>query len=357
MSLERIEKMLKQFNAIGYSEGGMNRLAFTENELKAKELFKEMCKEKGLNVRMDNSGNIIARREGINPELPPVSTGSHLDTVINGGKYDGTVGVVAALELICRLNTRHIQTLHPVEIICFTAEESSRFGLSTIGSKFMTGNLNKDEIENIKDKDDISMVEAFSQVGLHFDQVESAFRRNENIKAFFEVHIEQGPVLEQENVNIGVVTGIAAPTRLKVTVEGEASHSGATPMNLRKDAFLGAAEIGLAVENAANLEALKGTVATVGDCVITPGVMNVIPAKAEMKIDIRGIDIGSKRVVYERVMATIKSIERERHLLIHTELLSDEEPVLLEEDIISSISQTCKQLGISYKKNAKWSRP
>ncbi|MFD2211634.1 M20 family metallo-hydrolase [Virgibacillus halophilus] len=350
MSLERIEKMLKQFNAIGYSEGGMNRLAFTENELKAKELFKEMCKEKGLNVRMDNSGNIIARREGINPELPPVSTGSHLDTVINGGKYDGTVGVVAALELICRLNTRHIQTLHPVEIICFTAEESSRFGLSTIGSKFMTGNLNKDEIENIKDKDDISMVEAFSQVGLHFDQVESAFRRNENIKAFFEVHIEQGPVLEQENVNIGVVTGIAAPTRLKVTVEGEASHSGATPMNLRKDAFLGAAEIGLAVENAANLEALKGTVATVGDCVITPGVMNVIPAKAEMKIDIRGIDIGSKRVVYERVMATIKSIERERHLLIHTELLSDEEPVLLEEDIISSISQTCKQLGISYKK-------
>ncbi|MBY7142913.1 M20 family metallo-hydrolase [Virgibacillus sp. NKC19-3] len=350
MSIRRIEQTLKQFNKIGYTEDGINRLAYTENERKAKEIFKEICEGENLSVRMDYAGNMIARREGIDPTLPPVSTGSHLDTVINGGEYDGTVGVVTAIELIRRLNEQQIQTKHPVEIICFTAEESSRFGVSTIGSKCMAGKLEQHNVQNVKDKCDISLKDAFSQVGLNLSQAGDACRENETIKAFFEVHIEQGPVLEREQLDIGVATGIAAPTRLKVTVQGKASHSGTTPMNLRKDAFLGASEIGLAVEQAAMIEAQKGTVATVGDCTVAPGVMNVVPEQAEMKIDIRSINMASKQTVMKHIKDTIKYVESKRELLVHSELLTNDKPILLEQEVTSSISQTCEQLGVSYRK-------
>ncbi|GGP16424.1 Zn-dependent hydrolase [Oceanobacillus neutriphilus] len=349
MSIRRIEQMLNQFNKIGYTENGMNRLAYTENEHKAKELFREMCEKEHLTVRMDYAGNMIARREGINSTLPPVSAGSHLDTVINGGEYDGTVGVVAAIELICRLNEQQIQTSHPIEIICFAAEESSRFGIATMGSKMMAGKLDQNKVKNLKDKNNVSLEDAFSQVGLKVSQVDGAFRESKDIKAFFELHIEQGPVLELEQLNIGVVTGIAAPTRLKITIKGKASHSGTTPMDLRKDAFLGASEIGLAVEKAALAEAKKGTVATVGDCAVTPGAMNVVPEKAEMIIDIRSVDMNSKKKVMEHVKETMKYVERKRGLWIHFELLTNDEPVLLEQHVISSILQTCEQSGISYR--------
>ncbi|MBT2218019.1 M20 family metallo-hydrolase [Virgibacillus dakarensis] len=349
MSIRRIEQTLHQFNKIGYSEDGMNRLAYTKSERKAKELFKELCESENLRVRMDHAGNMIARREGVNPTLPPVLTGSHLDTVINGGKYDGTVGVVAAIELIRRLNEQQIQTNHPIEIISFAAEESSRFGLATIGSKSMAGNFKPRNVENLKDKNGINLEDAFFHAGLNLSQVEEASRKNETIKAFFEVHIEQGPVLEREQLDIGVVTGIAAPTRLKVTVKGKASHSGTTPMDFRNDAFLGASEIGLAVERAAKAEADNGTVATVGDCTIDPGAMNVVPDTAEMKIDIRSVDMASKQKVMKCVNDAIKSVERKRGLLVYSELLTNDEPIILEQHVTSSILQTCEQLGVSYR--------
>ncbi|MEN1967910.1 M20 family metallo-hydrolase [Lentibacillus sp. N15] len=349
MSIRRIEQTLNQFNKIGYTENGMNRLAYTENECNAKELFKELCERENLHVRMDEAGNMIARREGINPTLPPVLTGSHLDTVFNGGKYDGTVGVVAAIELIRRLNEQQIQTTHPIEIIGFTAEESSRFGMATIGSKGMAGTLESRNVETLKDKNDVSLEDAFSHAGLNWNQVGKASRENEAIKAFFEVHIEQGPVLEREKLDIGIVTGIAAPSRLKVTVKGKASHSGTTPMDLRKDAFLGASEIGLAVEKAAKAEADNGTVATVGDCIISPGAMNVVPDIAEMKIDIRSVDMESKQKVMKDVEDTIKNVERKRGVSIHSELLTNDEPVILEQHVTASISQTCEQLGVTYR--------
>lgn len=347
MDLHRIERTLKTFNRIGYSKNGMNRLAYTEEELKAKNLFIKICKDEGMKVRMDACGNVIARREGTHSELPPVMIGSHMDTVYDGGQYDGAVGVVVGIELIRNLNDRKIQTKHPIEVICFTAEESSRFGVATIGSKAMAGKLNTEKVADLKDHDGVTLKEAFTQMDLNFKEVESVSRRNENLKAFFEVHIEQGPVLEKEKKKIGIVTGIAAPTRIKVTLEGKASHSGTTPMNLRRDAFLGAAEIGLIVEQAAKSEASHGTVATVGDCTIEPGAMNVVPGKAEMKIDIRGIESASKQRVLAKVMDGLRELEKRRKLVVHSEMLVDDEPVLLEEEVVSSISETCEQSGIS----------
>ncbi|WP_245832944.1 M20 family metallo-hydrolase [Oceanobacillus timonensis] len=349
MSLHRIQEMLSQFNRIGYTKDGMNRMAYTDSERKAKEFFKEICESENVSVRMDHAGNMIAYREGLDPTLPPVLTGSHLDTVTNGGKYDGVVGVVAAIELIRRLNEQQIRTNHPIEVIGFAAEESSRFGIATIGSKGMAGILEPCNVKNLKDKNNVSLETAFSQAGLNLSHAEGASRENEDIKAFFEVHIEQGPVLEREQLDIGVVTGIAAPTRLKVTVEGKASHSGTTPMDLRKDAFLGAAEIGIAVEKAAIAEADKGTVATVGECTIAPGAMNIVPELAEMQIDIRSVDMNSKQNVLKHVEKVIKNVETKRGLLVHSELLTNDEPVILEENVTSSILRTCKQLGVSYR--------
>ncbi len=350
MSLHRIENILNMLNAIGYTCKGMNRLAYSENELNVKENFSKICEGMGLVVRVDEGGNYIARRKGILDESPPVLVGSHLDTVINGGKYDGTVGIVAGLELISRLNEKKVKTLNPIEIICFAGEESSRFGISTIGSQLMAGKLNKQEISNIVDKNNITLRESFKNVGLDIELIEMASRKEEQLKAFFEVHIEQGPVLEGENISIGIVTGIAAPTRLILTVKGKSGHSGSTPMNLRKDAFLAASELALFLEEMANLESDKGTVATVGDCVVAPGAMNVIPGKTEMKIDIRSPDMNSKNFILKQIKEKIIDVEKKRGLSINCEILTHEDPVVLGKDMIKSLIQSCEKLNISYKK-------
>ncbi|GGH88606.1 N-carbamoyl-L-amino-acid hydrolase [Pullulanibacillus pueri] len=347
MNLKRIKGTLTQFNQIGYSENGMNRLAYTVDELRAKKLFMSICEKEGMTVRVDDCGNIIARREGTNPALPPVAMGSHLDTVIDGGQYDGTVGVVAGIEVIRCLNDRNLQTKHPIEVICFTAEESSRFGVATIGSKAMAGKLFKEKIGSLKDRNDITFQEAFKRAGFDFDMIENASKNPGDFNAFFEMHIEQGPVLEKKGKKIGIVTGIAAPTRIKVTLEGKASHSGTTPMDLRRDAFLGAAELGLIVERAAKSEADKGTVATVGDCTIRPGAMNVVPGRAEVKIDIRGIDGDSKQRVWVNIMEGLDDIEHRRHLMTRTEIMMDDQPVPLKKEVISSLLDTCRKLGLS----------
>jgi hydantoinase/carbamoylase family amidase len=348
VDLLRLINTLNEINEFGSSDKGLMRLAYSEQERKAVEYFTHLCLKEGLQVRMDSCGNLIARREGRNPNLPAVACGSHLDTVIQGGKYDGAIGVVAALEVVRSLNDKGIVTEHPIEIICFACEESSRFGVSTIGSKAMVGDLKKESVAELKDKNGISMSEAFTHCSLDFEDLKNCSRQKGELKAFLELHIEQGPVLEAENKQIGVVYSIAAPTRLLVHVQGKGSHTGTTPMNLRKDAFLGAAEIALDLEFAAQSESLNGTVATVGECDVKPGAMNVVPDSAQMKIDIRGTSAESKSVVLQKLMDSFERLKQKRGLKITWSLLSDEQPIQLDTEVIHSLSSTCDKLGISY---------
>ncbi|TCP20706.1 N-carbamoyl-L-amino-acid hydrolase [Scopulibacillus darangshiensis] len=350
MNLNRIAQTLRQFNHIGFSEQGVNRLAFSPDEIKVKELFHKLCSEAGMTVRTDECGNVIARREGKHPEWPPVAVGSHLDTVFNGGQYDGTTGVVLGLELVRSLNDKGVQTDHPIEVICFTSEESSRFGISTIGSKAMAGKLDLEKLLKVKDHNGVTFSEAIGQAGLHSKRLENASRAGLEMKAFFEVHIEQGPRLEMEGKKIGVVTGIAAPTRLNVTVKGKASHSGTTPMSYRKDALLGAAEIILNVEQEVKRNGGNNTVATVGDCMVAPGAMNVVPEKAELIIDIRGTSYEAKSKVLNSLMTCFIRIEKKRGLDINWEVLSDEKPVILKEEVVDSLAESCEQLGMPYSR-------
>lgn len=352
MNLERLEQTWRELNQIGYSDKGVMRLAYTPQERQAVRRLAMMCEARGMSVRMDASGNLIARREGQEPHLPAVASGSHLDAVFEGGSYDGIIGVVAAFEAICSLDDQGIVTRHPIEIICFACEESSRFGVSTVGSKAMIGELDIDGVSGLLDHDGKTFRDALSECSLNGWPLTEAARAAEDLKVFLEMHIEQGPVLEKAEIQVGIVHGIAAPTRLQVRIQGKASHTGTTPMDQRQDAFLAAAEIGLILEAAALAEIEHGTVGTVGVCVVKPGAMNVVPDTAELKIDIRGTYVHSKKTVLNKLYAGFRHVEEKRGVKVEWTMLSDEQPVLLSEEVTQSLEEGCRELGISYLKMA-----
>jgi hydantoinase/carbamoylase family amidase len=329
------------------SSGGVTRLAYTELDRQAKEYIKTLFQNEGMQVKEDTAGNIIARRSGREEEAPAVAIGSHIDTVVNGGIYDGTVGVLAGLEVVRKLNKNNIVTDHPIEIIVFASEESSRFGVSTIGSKAMAGKIEYQTLEMLKDLNNIAFREAVESHGLSYERFLEAKRNRRELKAFIELHIEQGPVLESEGCKIGIATAIAAPTRYHVTIEGTAGHSGTTTMNLRKDALIAASEIVLQVEEIA-LQA-EHLVGTVGVQRVYPCAANTIPGKVEMIVEFRSVDRATKRQAQDNFTSAIKEIEEKRNVSITVDLLSDEEPVLLDNQIAVRIESVCQQKQIPYE--------
>lgn len=345
MREKRVQSWLEQINAIGNSENGINRLAYTPEESEAIELFSVFCEKEGMSVYEDAAGNIIARRQG-NADLPSVAVGSHLDTVYSGGCFDGALGVIAGLEVVSRLNEKNIQTTHPIDIIVFRSEESSRFGVSTIGSKWIAGE-GSSSIAYLEDKDGIRFDQAVEKAGFTFSDFSDAEKGEGAFKAFLEMHIEQGPALENANQSIGIVTGIAAPLRVKVTVTGQASHSGTTSMDARKDALTGASELILALEKAAQKEKDKNTVATVGCIKTYPGAINVVPGECIMDIDIRSTDVASRKQVLRAIQQKGKEIESSRRLHVQFDYLSEEEPVPLSKDIQTELEAACQRLEIS----------
>lgn len=348
VNLQRIKETLHALNEFGYSDKGMNRIAYSDEEQAALRYLIKLMEEEGLDVHIDPIGNVIARREGKQAHLPAVACGSHIDTVYDGGQYDGTVGVIAGLEVIRLLNEKNITTEHPIELIIFACEESARFGVATVGSKAMTGLVTKEELARLSDRNGMSFFEALEAQGLGFNDVMEVVRDEKELKAFYELHVEQGIVLEHEQKQIGVVSGIAAPTRFEIKVIGQAAHSGATPMWLRKDAFAGATELVLAVEESARLEALNGTVATVGSAHVFPNAMNVVPGEVVLQVDIRGIFKASKDKVVRELKKSIKTVENKRDLQIESTELSDELPVQLKKNIVQSIKLTCENLQLDY---------
>ncbi|MCR8635130.1 Zn-dependent hydrolase [Paenibacillus radicis (ex Xue et al. 2023)] len=349
MNINRLEAALKEVNEIGAANGeGITRLAYSREHWEANEYLIRKCKDEGMSVRIDACGNVIARREGSEPQLPAVTCGSHLDTVQHGGGYDGTLGVIAGLEMIRSLNEKGIVTRNPIELISFACEESARFGVSTIGSKAMAGKLNKESLQKLRDNEGVSFPEALAAVDLDFAHIETARRSGKDIKAFFELHIEQGPLLENSGREVGIATGIAAPIRLEVTIQGKASHSGTTPMNMRKDALIGAAEIITELEKAALEEAEHGTVATAGVCDVQPGAMNVVPDWVSLKIDIRGTVITSRQIIIERLSQLFRGLQKRRGLQVEARILSDEKPVVLDKYTVRLLSTLCEAQGIAY---------
>ena len=343
-----LEKFIEDISMFGKGERGMDRLAFTESDRQGTQFVINIMKEFGMSVSRDAFGNVIGRLEGTDPAALPVATGSHIDTVPDGGKYDGVAGVAAALYAVKKLQERGPLT-HPVEVIVFMAEESSRFGFATMGSKAMAGQANLNLWSKAKDKDGVSISDALRSFGLDLANIRETIRKPGEMKAFVELHIEQGPVLEANNKQIGIVTAIAAPTRLKITVEGFAAHSGTTPMEDRQDALVSAAKIVLAVQEIALEQSSHGTVGTVGNLKVHPGVMNVVPGLVELWVDIRGVNHESIIECLQDVKDAISNIAEDQRTQISIDILTSDKPVQLNEQVRGVITEAAKACGASYQ--------
>lgn len=327
--------------------GGVTRLAFSKEDMDARNFLIEAMRGARLQVSIDPIGNIRGLRVGSDPKLAPVMIGSHLDTVPDGGHYDGVVGVLAALEVIECLNDLEIETRRSIEMVSFAAEESSRFGLATIGSKAITGKINQSDLTALVDSNGDSLHSVLDKAGQSLDDLSSSILNASSLHAYLELHIEQGPVLENKKLNIGIVTDIAAPTRFKVKIIGRSDHSGNTPMNMRQDALAGAAEVVLAVEQLATNGGIN-TVGTVGELSVHPGAMNVIPGLVELSIDIRDTSLDDKNKVVQQLKQRLDVIAKTRQLKITFSYLCDDAPVKLSEQIVNRLAHHATNLGLSF---------
>ena len=306
----------------------------------------------GLQIHIDRIGNIFGRLGGRNVKAPALLVGSHLDTVLHGGKFDGTMGVIAALEAVRTLKERKFALESPVEVVCFVGEESSRFGYSTLGSSLVAGEVHTKDLVHAADAQGTKLADILASMGISRNNLRSMRRDPSTIKAYLELHIEQGPILEAKKKSIGVVTSIAAPTRFRVILTGQADHSGTTPMEMRKDALVAASELIVALEKICRQYARveKGrVVGTVGAMKIEPGVINAIPGKTELSVDIRSITADAKRRVVRLVQARIREIARRRKIQVKILPLRDENPVPLDKRLIDLLKECCESRNITYE--------
>lgn len=347
ISKQRLAEDFAQLAKYSDPGEGVNRIAFGDANWQARDYIIRRMEEAGLSVRSDAFGNLYGRKEGSDPNAPAVLFGSHIDSVPSGGNFDGVVGVLSGIEVLRHLREENIVTAHPLELVVFMSEESSRFGVATLGSKAACGHLTTDELHARRDKEGKSLYDILKARGLRPDDIASA-RLTRPIKAFLEVHIEQGRVLEDSQKQIGVVTGIAASTRLKARLAGQADHSGATPMHMRRDGLCAAAEIILAVERLAAAAKEYPVVGTVGIIHAAPGVMNVIPGRVELGIDIRSISAETKDAVIEALRGEIAAISKRRGVPVEIEMLPNEKPVLIGEKMRGFLSGVCEASGHSY---------
>jgi ureidoglycolate amidohydrolase len=326
----------------------VTRVVFTAADLKGRAFVKRLCVEAGLTVREDAVGNTFARWAGTEPGLAPVATGSHIDAIPNAGRFDGTVGVLGAIEAIRALQRAGFRPRRCIELITFTAEEPTRFGIGCLGSRFMAGLLNDSVGSSMKDRDGVSLDQARAAAGFS-GPLSSVRLAPGQYSAFVELHIEQGPLLEQHENDIAVVTAIAAPASLRVWIEGEGGHAGAVLMPDRRDAFLAAAEIALAVEAAAKSTGAIDTVATVGLCEVFPGAVNSIPSRVKIEIDIRDIDGARRDQVVQQTHANITTIAARRRVTVQTEVLNSDPPAQCDPAVVQTLIDAAQSHGLRHE--------
>ena len=340
---DRLWARLSELAEIGKTEnGGVTRLSFTEVERAAKDLVASYMRQADLEVREDAAGNLVGRREGSDEGAPVVLTGSHVDSVPSGGDFDGPLGVLAAVEALQIMEERGIETECPIEVVAFTDEEGARFGFGMIGSRATAGTLTPEDLDR-EDKDGVSIAEAMRDYGLDPERIGEAARPEGSVYAYVELHIEQGKILENEDLPAGIVTGIAGPVWLKVTLEGEAGHAGTTPMNLRRDALAAAAAIVGVIE--AEAARTGTTVGTVGQLDLSPGGINIIPGHVSFSLDLRDIDQRVRDGVEDRISDQAVRLCKERGVELETEALQRLPPVPCSEFVRGAAREACEALG------------
>lgn len=344
------ERLQKDFDAMAQLTGlgeGVNRLAFTDADWEGRQYIIDCMNDAGLDVEIDGFGNVIGYKVGTNPDLPVVMVGSHTDSVPNGGNYDGVVGVLSAIEAVRSMIDDGFEQEHTIAVVDFICEESSRFGAATLGSKAMRGKLTLNDLHRLVDTQGITLYDVLKGRNLNPDAIES-MAYNRPVKAFIEIHIEQGKVLEHEQKQIGIVSGIAGPERFYVTIRGNADHSGATPMNLRHDALCGASKITLGIEEVTSMQEEPPVVGTVGIAEVVPGAMNVIPGAVKLGVDIRSISKVARDSVVFLIKELIDVIAEKRGLSYTIEPISKDHPVSMHPLIVKEIERAVTSLQLEY---------
>ena len=329
----------------------LSRVVFSEQDLRARQYIQELCEEAGLKVRTDAVGNTFARWQGDDDAAPAVATGSHIDAIPNSGRFDGTVGVLGGLEAIRALQRSRFRPKRSLELVIFTSEEPTRFGLGCLGSRLMAGVLDADCGTRLRDAEGRTLDEVRARAGFT-RPLDSVRRPRGSYFGFIELHIEQGPILEREGIPIGVVTAIAAPASLRVSIEGEGGHAGAVLMPGRRDALCAAAAIVLAVEHAARTSGSSDAVATVGLCHVFPGAVNSIPSRVLLEIDVRDTDHARRDAVLGTIVASCTEIGRERNVVAHVETINSDAPSACDPVLVETLCAACNAQGLRFQRMA-----
>jgi N-carbamoyl-L-amino-acid hydrolase len=340
---ERLWRSLMELAKIGATpKGGVRRVTLTPADREGRERFALWCREAGLEVRVDAIGNMFARRAGREAAAPPVVMGSHLDTQPNGGRFDGAYGVMAGLEVMRALNDAGTRTRLPLEVACWTNEEGSRFVPTMMGSGVFAGVYELEKILQNRDADGVSVGDALQSIGYRGEA------RPHELAAYFEAHIEQGPVLEDTATTIGVVQGALGQRWFDVAITGQDAHAGPTPMHLRKDALLAAAQLTLEVNRIANAfpDSARGTV---GHMQVKPNSRNVIPGEVRMTVDLRNARDATLLSMKHELERTAKAIALPRRVDIEVKEVVYFPPSEFAAELVGRVRAAAQQLGYSHR--------
>lgn len=349
VSIDALMGELSALAAISEAEPPVvTRIVFSQADLRARAYVKGLCTATGLALREDAIGNTFACWQGADPNLAPIGTGSHIDAIPNAGSYDGTVGVLGALEAICALQRLGFKPRRSIELVTFTAEEPTRFGIGCLGSRMMANVLTPQQGLALRDKDGRGLEELRTGAGFT-GPLESVAVSQGRFHQFVELHIEQGPILEDEGIDLGLVTHIAAPASLRINIQGEGGHAGGKLMPGRKDALTAAAELILALESAAKSTGAIDTVGTVGVCDVFPSAVNSIPSHVRLETDIRDIDGARRDRVVDDLRAACAEVTARRGVTISPELINADPPTTCDPAILEALEASAIAATRSYK--------
>jgi N-carbamoyl-L-amino-acid hydrolase len=338
---DRLSAEIEELAAISEAEPPVvTRVVFSSTDVEARAWLIARCEKAGLAVRQDAIGNMFARWDGSETGAAAVGTGSHIDAIPNAGKYDGVVGVLGGLEAIRALQNTGFRPKHSIELLVFTSEEPTRFGIGCLGSRLLSGTMSPEAARKLVDKGGGSLEDVRRHAG-YSAPLEEVRLRGGYYKAFVELHIEQGPLLEQQKIPLGIVTSIAAPASYKLVVEGAGGHAGAVLMPERRDALCASSDVILAIENAAKSSGAVDTVATVGICDVFPGAVNSIPSRVHLTLDIRDTDLARRDTVMRAIEAARDAIAAKRQVTIREEIVNADAPAQCDPAVVEALSQAC----------------
>lgn len=346
------ERMLQELEQLAdhsdTPKPSITRVVFTQPDMGARAYLEGLCEGAGLSVRADGLGNIFARWEGSEPDLPAVATGSHYDAIPYAGMYDGTVGVLGGLEAIRALQRGGFRPKRSIELILFTSEEPTRFGIGCLGSRGMAGALVPDSLRELTDPEGRTLEEIRREAG-YTASLDDVLLLEDAYHSFVELHIEQGPLLEQDRVPIGIVTAIAAPASLRVTLEGQGGHAGTVLMPDRRDALCAAAEIVLGVEAFARSSGSVNTVATVGFVEVYPNAVNSVPSRVRLEVDVRDVEQARRDQVLRSVIQGVEQVGTRRQVGYNVQIVNLDPPARSGSEVLKALVSACGEAGVRFK--------